>query len=100
MNLPEKTEDIVRKGQPEGVPEHSGRNALEQELEYIEEDIRNCIEKNRKRWRKVMIVCILVILVAAGKLSYTYVTLNRQYEEKIDAYQKKLEKEYQAYQDS
>ena len=47
-----------------------------------------------------MIVCILVILVAAGKLSYTYVTLNRQYEEKIDAYQKKLEKEYQAYQDS
>lgn len=98
MNLLEKRENIIQKCPSEEQVIDDIRATSEQEIKYIEEDMHEVLRKNRSRWRKVGIICIILILFAVGRNVYLYTELSRQCEAKIEAYQKSLE-EYQASQD-
>lgn len=98
MNLQEKSENIIQKCPSEEQVIDDIRASTEQEIKHIEEDMHEVLRKNRLRWWKVGIICIILILLAVGRNVYLYTELSRQCEAKIEAYQKSLE-EYRASQD-
>lgn len=74
---------------------------LEQEINRVQEEYQERCKKNKKVWRKVWILCSLVLILGVGAIGYFYIEqtddlqqlkeeLDKKYEDMRAAYQEEI----------
>lgn len=92
-----KAERAALDREREQFEQNSDNSIMESELDQIQQSIENIIARNKKRWRRIMIVWVSVIALAvSGSIGYSkYAEFKGN--EKLESYKQQLEDELVQY---